>query len=358
MKKLVLTVAVLTASITAFAQKSEVAEAKKNWEFFQAMNAKNNLAKNLDLLEKGLKHTDNAVVHKSTNNNLEAWTLRASMSSAIAVLDSVREDNALAKQKIAEEAIAKAKTLDSKGEKSEDLKNASLNVERAIQSRAVRAYNKQDFKTAYLIFEELAAKNPTESSMYLNAGVAAKQAKEYDAAIKNFKKVISLNAPNAKDLYLESINIRLSIQKDTAATLALVDEALAKFKDDPDFLGTQTDIYITRNEIEKAQGTLTKLIEKEPKKAIYQFFMGETYYRQALKVQEQRMKLDGKKVKEFNALSTKMNALIDKSLPFYLKALELDPKAKHTLEALKQIYAFKSDNVNYDKMKKMLDALK
>ena len=160
-----------------------------------------------------------------------------------------------------------------------------------------------------------------------------------------------------RNLFLEAINIELINLKDTAAGLASIEEALVKFPDDPDFVGTQTDIYIVRGEIEKSQVSLNKLIAKDPNKAIYQFLLGETYYKQALGVQNERVKLDAKKVKEYNALTAKMTALIDKSLPYYKKAQELDPKAVHTLEALKQIYAFKNDTKAYEETNKLLKAL-
>lgn len=358
MKKLILSLAVLTASIGAYAQKSEIAEAKKNWDFFQAMYQKNTLAKNLDILDKGLKNTDNAILHPKTKDNLEAWTLRASISSSIAVIDTVNEENSITKQKIAEESLTKAQSLDTKGEKKEDLKYVIQNIANSIQGRAIRAYNKQDFAKAYKIFEEITDRNPNDTSMYLNAGVAARQAGNYEGAIKNYKKYISFNMPESKNLFLEAISMKLVNLKDTTGGLTLIDEALVKFPSDPDFLGTQTDLYIALNKIEKAQVSLNKLIEKEPNKALYHFLLAETYYRQALVVQTERVKLDAKKVKEFNALTAKMNALVDKSMPFYLKAYELDPKAVHTLEALKQIYAFKSDTKNWEKINNELKALK
>jgi tetratricopeptide (TPR) repeat protein len=357
MKKLILSIFLLGASTYVNAQKTEVAEAKKTWGIFQAMNQGQNLTKNLDLLNKGLKNTDNAIVNEKTKESLEAWTLRASFSSAIALLDTINNENSIAKQKIAEEALAKAQTLDKKGEEKDNLANAEININNAIQSRGIRAYNKKDFATAFKIFTEITEKNPTDTSMYLNAGVAAKQAGNYKGAVKNFKKVVSFNVPEAKNLLLEAINIELVNLKDTTTALASIDEALVKYPDDPDFVGTQTDIYIIRGEIEKSQASLGKLIAKDPKKAIYQFLMGETYYKQALNVQNERVKLDAKKVKEYNALTAKMTALIDQSLPYYKKAQELDPKATHTLEALKQVYGFKNDTKNYEETKKLLDAL-
>jgi hypothetical protein len=52
-----------------------------------------------------------------------------------------------------------------------------------------------------------------------------------------------------------------------------------------------------------------------------------------------------------------MNALLDKSLPFYKKALEVDAKNQGALETLKTIYAFRNDTKNYEDIKKRLDAL-
>ncbi len=357
MKKLILSVGILSLSVFAYAQKSEVAEAKKAWDLFQAMNQAQNLKKNLENLNKGIAHTDLAIAHEKTKNSVEPWALRASMASAVALLDTINTSNSIAKQKIAEEAIVKATELDKKGEQKDNIANAKINIANAIQTRAIKAYEKKDFATAFKIFTEITEKNPTDTGMYLNAGVSAKQAGNYAGAVKNFKKVVSLNGADSKNLMLETVNIELVNLKDTTAALASIDEALKKFPDDPDFVGTQTDIYIVRGEIEKSQASLNKLIAKDPNKAIYQFLLGETYYKQALNVQTERVKLDTKKVKEYNALTAKMTALIDKSLPYYKKSQELDPKAIHTLEALKQVYGFKNDTKNYEETKKLLDAL-
>ncbi len=356
MKKLILSLGIVSLSLGAYAQKSEINEAKKIWDLFSAMPSKN-LSDNLKNLDAGLKRTDAAIAHEKTANSAQAWSLRASLSSAISLLDTLSAQNSEAKQKIAEEAIAKATELDKKGEEKDALRNAKINIDNAIQSRAIVAYRKSDFATAYKYFNEVTTRNPQDTNMFFNAGVAAKQAKNYEAAITSFRKAIELGHQDTKNLYLDIISTQLASVKDTTAGMATIDEALVKFPDDPDFIGTQTDIYILREEIEKSRESLNKLVAKDPNKAIYQFLLGETYYKQALNVQKERQKIDAKKVKEYNAASAKMTGLIDQALPFYRKSYELDPKAVHTLEALKQIYAFKSDTKNYEEIKKALDAI-
>lgn len=357
MKKIIIGIGILGMTFNAYSQKSEVNEAKKAWGVFQATHEAKSLAQNLELLTTGLAHTDKAIAHEKTKGTVEPWALRASLASAITYLDTLDDQNSLNKQKIAEEAIEKVKNLDTKKQHEADMANAQINVANAMRSRAVKAYNEQNFARAYQLFKEITDKNPTDTAMYLNAGVAARQAGKYDEAINSFKKMISFNVPNAKELYLETIGMELDKRKDTTASLALIDEALAKFPEDPDLIGVQTDIYTAKGEIEKTQELLAKLIAKDPNKAIYQFLMGETYYKQALAVQAERLKLDDRNITQYNAMGKTMNELVDKALPFYLKAKELDPKAPHTLEALKQVYAFKNDSQKYEEIKKEIEAL-
>ena len=225
MKKLILSVGIMSLSAFTYAQKSEVAEAKKAWDLFQAMNQAQPLKKNLENLNKGIGHTDLAIAHEKTKNTVEPWALRASLASAVALLDTPSPENSTAKQKIAEEAVVKATELDKKGDQKDNIANAKINIANAIQSRAIRAYNKKDFATAFKIFTEITEKNPTDTSMFLNAGVAAKQSGNYAGAVKNFKKVVEFNVPDSKNLLLESINIELVNLKDTTAAMASIDQA-------------------------------------------------------------------------------------------------------------------------------------
>ena len=348
MKKVLLSVLLAGVATLANAQKSEIAEAKKAWDLFQINPASRPFDKTMTSLNNGLKHTDLAIENEKSKVMPDAWSYRALFASAIAITDSVNNDNSVAKQKIALEAIEKATQLDAKGAEKENIATAKINVRNAINGRAVRAYKKEDYNTAYTLFNEVLAINPNDTAMYINVGVTAKLLKKYPEALANFKKVIDFNVPEAKGFYSESIAITLNEMKDTTATLALTKEALAKYPDDPEFVGIETDIYIARGDIAKSQELLNKLITKDPKKALYQYLYGDTYFKQAFALQAVRDKIDPKKVKEFDAVSAKMMGLIDQSIPYYKKALELDPKYPPALETLTKIYAFKGDTKTYE----------
>ncbi|WP_316814593.1 tetratricopeptide repeat protein [Pedobacter nyackensis] len=357
MKKVLLSIMFASVASYASAQKSEINEAKKAWNLLGITTGKT-LDDHLKALNGGLAHTDLAIVHEKSKDLPEAWSYRALFASRIALIDSVDLNNAKAKQQIAEEAIVKTQELDKKGAEKDNLEQAKVNVENALRNRAIYAYKKKDFAAALAAFNEITTKNPNDTSMYVNAGVTAKEIQNYPEVVRNFKKAIDLNYADSKVLYSEIINITMDKLKDSVAGLGLIKEASAKFPDDSYFITLETDLYIKGGDIKKSQEMLKVLMEKDPKNATYQYLMGDTYYKQALAIQNQRNAIDVKKKDEFTALTNKMNKFIDESMPFFKKALELDPNNVSALENLKIIYLFKNDTPNYEAMKKKLDSIK
>jgi len=359
MKRVFLSILVAGAVSSAFAQKSEITAAKNDWGLFQltSSSASTPLAKKLESLAKGLAHTDKAIADEKSKVIAEAWSYRALFASSTAILDSTSTENADKNLKIAQEAVVEAKKLDTKGSEKDNINLAETNISNAVRNGGVIAYNKKDYKTAYEKFVAATVINPNDTAMYLNAGIAARNIEDYPGMITQFKKVISLNSPQSKDLYSELITTMLSKQKDTTAALSIIKEATAKFPENTDWIKTETQIYIDRGDAAKSEQMLVALAAKEPNNPNYQVLLGNIYFSQALKLQADRNKIDPKKVKEFNEVTGKMNALLDKSLPFYKKALEVDAKNQGALETLKTIYAFRNDTKNYEDIKKRLDAL-
>ena len=175
--------------------------------------------------------------------------------------------------------------------------------------------------------------------------------------IDSYKKVISLNHPEAATLYEEIVSTQLTAQKDTAAAMATITEAKAKYPENINFITSETQIYLQTGDVVKAESTLQTLVAKQPGNATFQAALGNVYLQQALKIQGDMNKIDAKKVKELNAAKDKRDALVEKSVPFFNKALEIDPKNVGALENLKTIYTFKNDTKNYNDVKARLDAI-
>lgn len=356
MKKILFSVLLLGVASLANAQRNEVIEAQKQWNLL-ALGKDKTLAENLKTLNIGLEHTTKAIAHEKTKDQLEPWLYRALFASRISLVDSLDLANSIANQKIAEEAIEKAKALDKKGAEKENIENAFLNVESAVRNRGIFAYNKKDYLGAYNAFIEVTKRNPTDTGMYLNAGVAAKEVEKYPEAISAFKKAIELGYKEHKGLFMDIVSMTFSKLKDTTAGMSLLEEGAVKYPEEAYFIGLQTDLYIKKGDIAKSQELLTKLLASEPNNSLYQYLMGNTYFNQALAIQTDRNKVDSKNTKLFNEMTAKMTKFIDSAIPFYLKAVELDPKNVNALDNLKTIYVFKNDTVKYEEVKKKLDAV-
>jgi tetratricopeptide (TPR) repeat protein len=359
MKKVLLSMLFLGAAGYANAQKSEVTKAKNSWAMARFANGSSaTLDATLKTLGEGLKNTDNAIANEKSKDMVEAWSYRALFASRIAFVDSLNVANALANDKIATEAIVKAKALDTKGEEKANITEAEQTLDNALKNRAIFAYNKKDYKSALQFFNEQTTKNPNDTATYINAGVTAKQIENYPEMVKNFKKAIDLGYKDGESLYTEVISTSYNQMKDTVGGNALLEAALVKYPENSYFNGIQTDMYIKSGNVAKSQESLTKLIAKDGKNANYQYAMGDTYFKQALDLQTKRNALAPAKKKEFEAITVKMTGFLDQSLPYYKKAYELDPKMTSALENLKTIYAFKNDTPNYEATKKLLDAAK
>jgi len=358
MKKVLLSMLLIGTATYASAQKSEVSKAKNAWALAKFATQTQPLETTLKTLGDGLKSTDAAITNEKSKTMPEAWSYRALFASRISFVDSLNVANAVANGKIAEEAITKAKELDTKGDEKENIGEAETTLANALRNRAIFAYNKKDFKSALEFFNEVTTKNPQDTSTYVNAGVTAKQIENYPEMVRNFKKAIDLGYKDSESLYSEVISTTFDKVKDTVGGSALLATAAEKYPENPYFVGMQTDLYIKQGNIAKSQEMLGKLITKDPKNAAYQYAMGDTYYKQALDLQGKRNAIDAKKKKEFDAITLKMTGFIDQALPYYKKAYELDPKMTSALENLKIIYAFKNDTPNYEATKKLLDATK
>lgn len=357
MKKILLSMIFVGVASLANAQKSEVIAAKNAWILI-ANGGTKTLPESLKMLNDGLAHTDKAIADEKTSKSAEPWTYRALFASRTALIDSLDFANSKAKQKIAEEAIVKANSLNPKEEEKKFLEDARLYIGDAVRNRGVFAYKKKDYAAALDAFNEVTQRNPKDTFMFVNAALMAKQLKNYPEVIRNYKQAIALNHPESATLYKDMITINFQELKDSTAAIALIQEASAKFPGDNDLIGMETNYYMKKGDVAKSQEMIKKLIEKNPNNAAYQIAMGDIYFKQATDIQEQRNKVDVKKVKEFNDLGAKMKLVLDQALPYYKAAVAIDPKNEDALEKLKSIYFFKDDKVNTEAIQKQIDAIK
>lgn len=350
-------------SSAAFAQKGEVNDAKKKWEFYYALGRTGLISKRIDQLKIIIAHTDKAIANEDSKIMPAAWGYRALAASEIAISDTSNLENINANLKIAKDALKEIKPIDPKNTQKDNVKLVKANIEVAVRNAGIIAYQKKDYKSAFEKFAESTTINPKDTSMYMNAGVAAYASGDYPNSIKYYKKAINLNIPQAKDLYRDAINMYLINVKDTTSALEMAKEAQVKYPDDINFITTEADIYLKRGDVQQSEKILFKLAEKDPKNSVYQGLLGNIYLQQAIDLQSKikkfdpKTKVDIKAKKENDDIAAQRDKLVDKSMPFFLKAVELDGKNASALENLKVIYFFKNDTKNWELIKARIEAL-
>lgn len=356
MRKLILSVLFATTISFAFAQKGEISDAKKGWEVFQAVGRNLPLDKKISSLKEALAHATTATQNEKTKDSPEAWAYKALLSSSIAIADTLDNANADANVKVAEDAVVQAKKLDTKGEFKDLITSADENVVIAIKNTAFLAYGKKDFKRAYDNFYKAQEINPNDTAMVLNSSILAKNLANYPKAIELSKRLLAMGNPQSEGIYSDIINMELTNLKDTTAGLATIQEAMVKFPENVNFITSETDIYIKKGETDKAEKSLLTLVQKDPKNALFQAALGNVYLQQAYAKQTELGTIDQQKNKAgYTKAKTERDALVDKAMPYYLKANEIDPKNMSALSGLKTIYFFKNDTKNYDAIKKKIE---
>lgn len=340
----------------AFAQKNEINEAKKKWGVFQVV-MNQSTEKQLELLNGAMKHADAATAHDKTKNTAEAWAYKAVFTSSLAVVDTLDFANAAKNEALAIEAIKTANSFAPTASDQELLTISQDNIEAYQRNLGFIQYGRKDFKGAFNSFLKVLEKNPTDTAMYGNLGLAAAADKNYPEAVKYYKKAIEMGSPDSKSFYQDVFILQIETLADTASALATVQEAAAKFPDEMYFLANEADIYIKKGDYEKTFAMMNKLMAKEPENVNFIRITADTYFNQAFDFQEQIRKFElEKKYKEADEYIKKKEESLKNALPLYLKVEAADPKDEEVIKLIRNVYFALGNNEKAEEYSKKINA--
>jgi len=369
MKKtiLLLLVAVLAAG-TVFAQKQK----------------KPNINKALKMMQEGdlpnaQIEIDRASVDEKLKANGKTWYYRGLIYASMDTSTSTSVDNAL---QTAMESFRKADDLGKEGTEYyiSDANGLPILKSQQIQTlwgvylnQGVEAFQNKDNEAAVIAFEKSSIVTPSDTTGYLYAGLASQNSKQYDNALKNFKKYLEVGG-DSEDVYGSMIYIVGTEKNDSEGALELVQKAKEAFPTNTLFSKQEIDILIKLDKVDEAIAGLEKAIAAEPSNPQLYFSLGVMYdnlknKEKALEAYEGAVKADPEyynahfnlavlryndaveMIKERNNLgistadlrkSVQMDGQIDEKLkevlPNWEKVHELEPKDATPMETLKYIY--------------------
>jgi tetratricopeptide (TPR) repeat protein len=275
---------------------------------------------------------------------------------------------------VAFQSYQKAKELDTKGEFKDDIQKYTIAVGEGYYNLGVINYNEQKFKEAAASFEQSYTVSQSvgriDTTALFNAAVSAFQGNEMKMAKQYYQQLIQIGVQKP-EVYTSLADI-YKTEGDTTMALQAIGKGRELFPEDFNLLIGETNIYLATNEKEKAMkdlemalqfdrsnpsiffavGTIYDQMGDIPKAtSAYEnailinpdyfeanYNLGALYVNQAADILAKANDLPLDAVKEYDAKKALADQMLEKSLPYLEKALELMPEDVNTMVSLKEIY--------------------
>ena len=273
-------------------------------------------------------------------------------------------------------------------------------VPQNLISYGATLYDKKNYEGALQVFEtyleipklplmnnEISMTDSSYKMIKYYAAIAAKNAKKDDKALALLN---SLKTDNYETLTVyQLLYEQYSAMKDTVNSAKTLKEGFDKFPSEAWFLQNLINQLIYSGKTADALVYLNTAIEREPKMAQYRFVKGNLdeslgntdaaiaafdkaieldptladayagkgrlYYNKAVKMSEVANAL--KDVKAYNAEVKKIVEVFKQSIPFFKKAIELNPKEVEFKKPLKNLYYRLKMDADFEAIKKEIDAM-
>jgi len=414
-------------SATTFAQKGELKNAQESYDNYTVES--NSAAAKLSpaIMTKATTDIndaktaiDKAAANEKTSALPLTFALKGAIYGALAARDTVPATSAplLA---TAQDAIKKAKELDTKGENKKLIDQANFSVAQYNSTLGVKEYQSGKYDAAYKAFDAYRQVFPDDTTAIYYTALAASNAggtdpKYYPFAISNYKTLLTTKySANAKIYrYLAILYI---VNKDTTNALKTLGEGVAKYPANSDLRELEIRIGLQAGKENEILGKIQAAIANDPQNKLLYYYEGLTYsriadasdnksakakddasknalnkaaldnYAKAADIYKKAVAIDpdyfeanlnlgyslikpaidtynearnlpAAQQKQYEAMRAKADAQFDVAKPYLQKAVDLDPKSSDALSNLRNYYRGKFDPAHAADNKAKADDLK
>ncbi|RKR83851.1 TPR repeat protein [Mucilaginibacter gracilis] len=382
-------------SVTAvFAQKDVLRDAQDAFTKYDGLRASPKLA--LPSLTTAKDLIDKAAVHPKTSGLPLTYTVKGEIYAALALNDTVAS-RSTPLFITADEALKKAKELDTKGENKKQIEDSYRTLAQYTFNKGVRQYQKGNYNGAYESFDYYRTVMPEDTNAIFYTGLSALNSKKYPETIKLYTNLLATPYTGKANIYGDLVQVYM-LNKDTAGAMKIVSEAVAKYPANASLRNREIQLYLQKGRVKELGDKLDKAIEVDPKnKSLYYYQgyillqeksydkaadqfgkaliidpdyydanlnMGLSYLNQGIDLfnKANTMPISKSNPKasqaQYDLLSKQAIVYFDKAKPYLEKATAEQPKEEDPIDALKKVYLGKKDAVNANLMQKKLDALR
>ena len=316
-------------TVSAIAQKGELSNAKDKFEQYDVakMNKITAVAAKSDLSD-AKTSIDKASVNEKTANLPETYAYKGVIYSTL-VLDTTQQATVAANFKTADEALRKARSLDSvKQENKKVIDEGFSNLEQYKFNEGRLEYQDKKYVDAYNSFNYFKQLRPTDTLALFVTGLSASMAGTTDPkynpiAIDNYKQLLTSATYNGKvDIYNNLTTIYLA-NKDTADAYKTITDGVQNYPNNNDMRSRAIVTGLQYGKQDDLIGTIETAIKNDPNNKLLYYYEGLTYSQIAEAYGKQQSKSKDPAVK--SALGLKIADNYSKAADEYKKALAIDP---------------------------------
>jgi tetratricopeptide (TPR) repeat protein len=221
---------------------------------------------------------------------------------------------------------------------------------------------KQDFAGAKASYNQLLGldvykSKPAPATVYTRLLAIAKEEKNTAEAQKIVQQGLAAY-PNNKTFLIEDLNMSMSGGNNTAA-LDKISKAIAADPNNANLYAVRGSLYDAQKKTDLAQEDYKKAISLDPNSFDAQFNMGIYNFNKAATLRTKSSKMD---LKTYQVQGKKLDAEAKKyfeaSVPYFEKALEIQPNDRNTANALQKAYYNVGRTADSERMSAKVQAMK
>jgi len=391
--KFLITGICLISAASVFAQKGELSNAQDEYNSFSALRGQKTGAladKATTSLNNAKVSIDKASANAKTANLPATYAVKGAVYASLALRDTAASTSTPLFA-TAEDALKKAKELDTKGENKKLIDDAYSELIQYKFNFGVKAYQGAKYDLAYDDFNFFKTQRPDDTTALYLTGLSAAAAKQYDNAIDSYTKLTTKTYSKKPEVYSDLAYVYLQ-KHDTTNAIKVVTEGADKYPLDPKLTKREIELNLQVGQQAKVLEKLEKAIANDPKnKALYyygglaysqtkDYAKAEAMYRKAIEIDPDyfdanlnlgalllqpgnqlyntAQKLDVKKQKEYDDDMAKATTYFETAKPVIMKAVELNPNSYEALYNLKVYYLGTRNMAQATATQKKMDAIK
>jgi len=374
-----LLVALTIASFNASAQKSQVLIARNAVGKLQASIAnKENDKKQLTIITDGLKATESAEKDNRTKNWAEVWAIKSYLTSFASLIDT-DPTNSERYFNLSVSAYNQAKSLDKYEDNSGLIKASHHNILIKKQDRGNLAFFNNNFNDAFEDLKDVSSHFDKDTTLILNTAICALNIQNYDEALKYFKKAKELKIKNPA-LYQRMAQI-YSAKFDNENAIKALEDGLVLNPFNKPLTNDYINILLDIENYSKALSLIENNLKVEKGSKLLYFLYGYLQqinqndatatiaYNKALSIDQNYFdalyQLSLAYINTANEILKKnddnktaqYNALINRAQFALIRANEINPNDRSSLQLLIEIYTRKNAPAKVQELKRRLQEL-